>query len=142
MEMLKVLFLQSPQPKPSQTLVFCPPWNGKSSCGNVFLKVMEKGPSNHINRAETRPNLLKKAKQDRAVPCVGLSVASDLNLAVWSLFIISHLVGGITDQNSGNPHRVQPVFNVLLCFAKSSWEEHVEQLKTVELLDLVAWELI
>lgn len=141
MEMLKVLFLQSPQPKPSQTLVFCPPWNGKSSCGNVFLKVMEKGPSSHINRAETRPNVLKKAKQDRAVPCVGLSVASDLNLAVWSLFI-SHLVGGITDQNSGNPHRVQPVFNVLLCFAKSSWEEHVEQLKTVELLDLVAWELI
>lgn len=62
---------------------------------HVFLKVMEKGRSYHINRGETRPNLLKEAKEDRAVPCVGLSVASDLNLVVWSLFI-SHLVGGIT----------------------------------------------
>ena len=69
-------------------------------------------------RAETRPNLFKEVKEDRAVPCVGLTVASDLNLAVWSLFI-SHLVGGITDQNLGNPHLAQPVLYVLLCFARS-----------------------
>lgn len=88
------------QPEPSQILgLFCSSWNGKSfqECvlwEHVFLKVMEKEPWNHINRGETRPNLLKAAKEDRAVPCVGLSVASDLNLVVWSLFI-SHLVGGI-----------------------------------------------
>lgn len=102
-KMPKVLFLQSLQPSLSpHRLWWCSALHGMESHSRrvslwkrVILKVMEKGPSNHINRAETRPNLFEKAKEDRAMPCVGLSVASDLNLVVWSLFI-SHLVGGIT----------------------------------------------
>lgn len=72
------------------------------------------------------------------MPCVGLSVASDLNLVVWSLFI-SHSVGGIMRSKLWQSTSFAACFK---CFAKSSWEEHVEQLKTVELIDFVAWELI
>lgn len=64
-----------------------------SLCEYAFFKVVEKGPSNHINSpAELRedPICLKKEKR---LPCVVLTVSPDLNLVVWSL-LISHLVGG------------------------------------------------
>lgn len=81
---------------------------------HVFLKVMEKRPSNHINRGETRPNLLKEAKEYRAVPCVGLCCLWPEPCCVVPIYFpFSRWYYKI---KTGHPNLVQPVFNVFALF--------------------------